>query len=378
MQSSTLQFTRTSLALLLFAALAVAPQVRAAGTAAGTTISNLATVNYNVGGVAQAPIGSSPSGNSAGAGTATTFLVDNKVNLTLTEVTGGPTSPVAPGSTNDVTIYKLTNTGNAAEAYTLTPANVAGGTPAGGAGFGADNQDMLNTGPNPLRVFVSVAACSGASATPAYNAGTDTATSIASLAADACKYVFIVADAPAAAVNGQFASVRLSARSDVNNTPGTAEVQTAGADTSAVDVVFADAVGINDATAARDGQASTLGQYAFVSAAIAVAKTSAVISDPFNGAINPKAIPGGVIEYTITVTNTGATATTAATLQDAIPANSTYVASSTSLNGGAVADVAGVMPFVAARAINSPAAASGVLNVGAGNAATVKFRVTIN
>jgi uncharacterized repeat protein (TIGR01451 family) len=378
MKSSISQITRASLALLAFAALGAIQQAHAAGTAAGTTISNLATVNYNVGGVAQAPIGSSPTGNTTGAGTATTFVVDDKVNLTLTEVTGGPTTPVAPGSINDVTIYKLTNTGNAPEAYTLTPANVAGGTPAGGAGFGADNQDMLNTAGNPLRVFVSAAACSGASATPAYNAGTDTATSIASLAADACKYVFIVADAPATATNGQFASVRLSARTDVNNSPGTAEVQTSGADTSAVDVVFADAVGINDSSAARDGQASTLGQYAFVSASVAVAKTSAVISDPFNGTTNPKAIPGGVIEYTITVTNTGAAATTAATLQDVIPGNTTYVASSTTLNGGAVADVAGVMPFVAARAINSPAAASGVVNVGGGNAATVKFRVTVN
>ena len=38
---------------------------------------------------------------------------------------------------------------------------------------------------------------------------------------------------------------------------------------------------------------------------MAMAKTSAIISDPANGTTNPKAIPGAVIQYTLTVTNSG-------------------------------------------------------------------------
>ena len=81
----------------------------------------------------------------------------------------------------------------------------------------------------------------------------------------------------------------------------------------------------------------------------------------------------------VTVQNNGLV-TSGATLTEIIPANTTYVAGSTTLNGVAVADVSGAMPFITARAINSPSAASGVINPGstAAERAVVVFRVTIN
>jgi len=42
---------------------------------------------------------------------------------------------------------------------------------------------------------------------------------------------------------------------------------------------------------------------------LSVSKSSAVISDPFNGTTNPLAIPGAVVEYTITISNAASTAT---------------------------------------------------------------------
>ncbi|HMY74047.1 MAG TPA: hypothetical protein PLQ88_19675, partial [Blastocatellia bacterium] len=84
------------------------------------------------------------------------------------------------------------------------------------------------------------------------------------------------------------------------------------------------------------------------------------------------AVPGDLLEYTITVTNTGNTASTATTLRDSIPANTTYVAGSTALNGFSAPNLPGPIP------INSPGAPSGVLNPGAAAAAVVRFRVTIN
>jgi hypothetical protein len=54
-----------------------------------------------------------------------------------------------------------------------------------------------------------------------------------------------------------------------------------------------------------------------------VLKTSAVVSDPFNGGSNPKSIPGATQMYTVRVSNQGAEAVDEDTLQiaDDIPAN---------------------------------------------------------
>jgi uncharacterized repeat protein (TIGR01451 family) len=86
-----------------------------------------------------------------------------------------------------------------------------------------------------------------------------------------------------------------------------------------------------------------------------------------------------VVEYVISVQNNGLV-TSGASLTEIVPANTTYVAGSTTLNGAAVADVAGAMPYIGGAAISSPAAAAGVINPGATAAeiAVVRFRVTIN
>lgn len=91
---------------------------------------------------------------------------------------------------------------------------------------------------------------------------------------------------------------------------------------------------------------------------------------------------GDILEYTITVTNNGTLPSDSATLSDAIPSNTTYVANSTTLNGGAVADApAGTMPYSPAstgtREIHGSGRTAGVILVGAGSAAVIKLRVTV-
>ncbi len=85
---------------------------------------------------------------------------------------------------------------------------------------------------------------------------------------------------------------------------------------------------------------------------------------------------GDILTYTITVDNTGTAATTAATLRDAIPAGSSYVAGSTKLNGASVADTAGAMPFAAVRDIRAAGQGAGVIP--AGGTATVSFQVRVS
>ena len=99
----------------------------AVGTASGTSINNLSTLNYSVGGVPQPAIGSSSAGNSSGAGTPTAFVVDNRVNLAVT-TTDATFVSVVPGSTLRVTTFSVTNTGNTVQDFALASANEANGT----------------------------------------------------------------------------------------------------------------------------------------------------------------------------------------------------------------------------------------------------------
>jgi uncharacterized repeat protein (TIGR01451 family) len=312
-----------------------------------------------------------------GAGSDTTFKVDNKIDLTVTEV-GGAATNVGAGAANVVTTFKVTNTGNNPQGYNLSAANV------GGTLFTrADAFDMTN-----LRTFVSTAACSGVSPTPAYASATDTAVNITTLAADACAYVFIVADTPVTATNGQASNVRLTALTRVATTLA-AVTQTAGADSATVvDVVFADT--------GRDATETADDQYFVQTAALSVGKTSTVISDPFNNVTNPKSIPGAVMEYGITLTNTGAVSATVVTITDPIPTNTTFLNATYNAGASNVSITVGATTtFCQAEAGGTDSnsdgcfrTAGGVLTVGApalatvatgaGNAVTVRFRVTIN
>ncbi len=67
---------------------------------------------------------------------------------------------------------------------------------------------------------------------------------------------------------------------------------------------------------------------------LSIAKASTVVSDPVNGTTNPKRIPGGVVEYVITVANRGPGRVDASTivLTDPVPANTTLYVSTSSGN----------------------------------------------
>jgi uncharacterized repeat protein (TIGR01451 family) len=319
---SVIRQVRTVLGVaVLLSSLAGVQTAFAVGTDAGVTVSNRATVNYTVGTVAQAPIESSPTGNSnpgVGNGANTNFVVDRRVDLTVTE-TGGGGATVNPGQTNVVATFTVTNTSNASEGYQLAAANLAGG-----AVFGnTDNTDVTN-----LRVFVDNPGAGGTAGV--YDAAFDTATFVNTLAEDGNVVVFIVADVPLTVIAGQFANVRLTARAAVAGTnAATLEAETAGPDTAGVDVVLADA--------GRDGLQTADDQYAVLSAALTITKTSAIISDPFNGTgADRKAIPGAVIEYVVSIANTGSAPATSVRLSDTLDATLSFTAGQ--YNGGA-ADV---------------------------------------
>jgi uncharacterized repeat protein (TIGR01451 family) len=97
-------------------------------------------------------------------------------------------------------------------------------------------------------------------------------------------------------------------------------------------------------------------------------------------------LAGERLQYTITVRNIGTSTATDAILRDAVPANTTYVAGSTTLNGGPVADGAGgTSPLVNGMQLSTPGALTpGLMPVSSASApaqedtATVAFVVRVN
>ncbi len=93
---------------------------------------------------------------------------------------------------------------------------------------------------------------------------------------------------------------------------------------------------------------------------------------------------GDLLRYTITVKNIGTENATAVELRDTIPANTTYIADSTTLNGVAVADpAAATSPLQGGMEINAPedltaGAMRADTTADADNVATITFAVQVN
>jgi uncharacterized repeat protein (TIGR01451 family) len=240
----------------------------------------------------------------------TTFVVDNKVDLTVTTVDGAIVS-VIPGTFNQVLTYTVTNNGNTVQDYSLQALNSATGA------FGeTESFDAVN-----VRVFVD-------DGDNTYTAA-DTDTYIDELAAGATITVFVVADIPLAQVNGDVASYDLVAQTAAGGAGGAQGTDILSDDAGSADdpalvqIVFADGAGSADG--ARDGRFSSLDGYMVVTADLDAVKTFNVISDPINLAVNPKAIPGATVGYQVLVTNNGTVAADNVEIIDSIPTNNSFL-----------------------------------------------------
>jgi hypothetical protein len=327
----------------------------AAGTTAGTTVTNNVTLEYKVGGIDQAQVSASDS-----------FTVDRKVNLLVAE-DGTTSTTVTPGQTAAVTKFIVTNSSNAPLDFALS-----GSQPTGGAGphGGTDNFNVSN-----LKIYADTNANGG------YDPGTDQETAfLDQVAADASRVVFIVADVPVGRATNDRAVVRLTAtaaEATAAASLGAVVTQTTGANTSGVDTVFADTDVAGNV--ARDGIHFALDDYVILAASLTATKTSRVISDPFNGTTNPKMIPGAVVEYCIAVANGSGSATaTGISISDEVPAQTTYdPAFGIKVNGTVTNGSCNT------NGANGGSYANGIVSgsladIIAGDAKTLVFRVTVN
>ena len=83
-----------------------------------------------------------------------------------------------------------------------------------------------------------------------------------------------------------------------------------------VDTIILTYGNANTAPADPDGQAIALHDIAFCDpfADLSVSKVSSIVSDPINGSVDPYSIPGAIVEYLITVANTGVSAADSGTV----------------------------------------------------------------
>ena len=118
------------------------------------------------------------------------------------------------------------------------------------------------------------------------------------------------------------------------------------------------------------GQPSQNGSFTANTATTTIARIVAAKS-----ALPESVRPAQAIDYRISITNTGSAASNGTLVQDFIPAGTSYVAGSTTLNGTRVNDLFGTSPLVVGMRVNSPGAAPGIVNPGEG--ADVRFVVRV-
>lgn len=342
-----------SASVLAVSAIAASPAF-AAGTTAGTTITNQVTLDYKVGGIDQNQVTASDS-----------FTVDRKVNLLVTE--NGSTTSVSPGQTAAVTAFLVANSSNAPLDLALAVTQLSGGSAAHG---GTDNYDVSN-----IKMYVDT------NLNTSYDPGTDVEiTYLDQLAADDSKTVFVVADVPLGRSTNDVAGIRLTAtasEASAAGSLGSTITQTSGANTAGVDTVFADTAA--DGNVLRDGIHFDEDDYTVLAAALTATKTSRVISDPFNGSTNPKMIPGAVVEYCIAVANAAGSATaTGISVSDELPLQTTYDSAFGIKLNGTVTGGSCNADGVSGGSYASGTVSGTLSDIAGGVSRTLVFRVSVN
>ena len=310
------------------AAMTFAVPAMAAGVPAGSLIENTATATYTANATTQTVDSNT-----------VTLKVDEVLDVATASQESGPVS----ATTSAVLRFKITNTGNGPEAFTLT---------ANPAVTGND----FNATVTGLAIDVN--------ANGVYDAGVDTAltngATSTSLVAEGPLDVLVLVTIPAEAAPNATSKVELSATATTGSgAPGTLFAG-AGVGTPPGDAV------VGASTALQAAQATLT-----VNKVVVALTKSATVADPFGGT---RPVPSAIITYRIVANVTGTGSVSGLAVTDAIPAGSTYQPGTLTLEGAGVSD--------AADADAGQASAAGVSvqlgTVAAGAQRTVTFQVKIN
>lgn len=314
-----MKLNKTLTALAVGASFGLSGQAFAAGTEAGTVITNAVELGYSVGGIDQED-----------ATANVDFKVDNRVDFEVTRQVSITQAviPNGPSTTAGYAIkFLVKNDGNSSQDYQLV-ASEAGAITVNIANLDSSSTDVtdnVDTGAT-LKVFVEEG-----TDTNNYNFGDDSETYINALAPDASQIVWVVIDDPNTVDetlnDGDIAAVTLTVTThddDAAPTLGAATINSATAAFSedVEQAVFADTN--------NDGIEFDSAAFEIATAKLVVTKSVRVLSDDLcnNGMVDhlvtnctpatyiPKALPGALVEFTISVENTGSVASDVYTITD--------------------------------------------------------------
>jgi uncharacterized repeat protein (TIGR01451 family) len=309
--------------------LLAADEARALGTPAGTTVTNTATVDYVVGADAYTQSAS------------VAFTVDERVDVVVSWQDAVPV-PVAPADVDRLLTFLVTNTGNGNEAFAVAVDALLAG----------DQFDPVNA-----RIYLDTndSGTYEAGVDPLYQAGVNDPL----LAADAARFVFVLADIPPAAANGERGDLQLDATALSGGVTGTI---IAGGGDGGTDAVIG------------GGTSAVIGSYLVSDLFVSIVK-SAIVTD-LGGGNTPA--PGSTITYTLVVTPNGTGSLDNVVITDPLPVFTTYVAGSLTLDAGSLSDVVDLdAGDVGGTTANQVTVALG--NVAGGSLPqTITFAVTID
>ena len=303
---------------------------RAAGTPAGTNITNVATATYEL-----------PNGDEASVDSnAVTLRVDELLDVGVAWADPSDV-PASAGGTGQLLKFTVTNGGNGAESFTL--ATIANG--------GGDDFD-----PSATSIVLD------SNGNGAYDAGVDTVYSSGGndpeLAPDQSITVFVLSTIPAGAGDGQRGRVDLTAVAKTGSgTPGTSF---AGLGQG----------GGNAVVGATGGDSEDDGYYRVARASVSFVK-SATVADAFGGTA---ATPGSTITYTLAATVSGSGSLANLRVGDTVPTGTTYKAGSLTLEGAALTDSADAD----AGSFTGTAISVALGTLAAGTTRTITFQVKID
>jgi uncharacterized repeat protein (TIGR01451 family) len=311
----------------------------AVGTPAGTPITNSATLTFSIGGKAATPV----------TATAAGVVVAEVINVLLTSQDGSPLTVSSPDIGRALT-FLLTNTGNGKEAFRLTRNNLI-----------ADDQfDPVSAGG---AIYLESGAQPGFQATGpnadiAYASGSNDPV----LLADGSRVLYLVSNIPAAQPTGAVGKASLSAASTTPGAPGVAPGTTLAA--------LGDA-GVDAIVGASRAQATAPSSYIVSGLVLNVLKTVASVRDTQSGSL---VMPGSVLTYRVVLTLSGTGIAENLSFSDPLPASTTYVPASLTVDGTARSDAADadngnvVAGLVGVVFGNTPAPATRV----------IEFKATVN
>ncbi len=314
--------------LAILVALALPSQAEAAGTRAGSTISNTASASFDTGG-------------------GTTTIDSNQVDLLVDELldvtvaSNNPADvPTTPGATGQVLSFSVTNNGNGVESFTLSTVANAGG----------DDYD-----PTVTQIYID-------NGDGVFDPATDTlytpGANDPELDPDESVTIFVIATTPGGVIDGNRGIVSLVAAAVTgtgdpgDSFPGMGE-------------------GGGNAVVGSTGADGTDAGAFIVSAATVTLVKSAVVTNSL-GTADP--VPGATITYTIVATVAGSGSVSGLTITDNIPADTSYANGSMTLGGAPLSDAVDAD----AGDYNGTRISVALGTVAGGQTRTVTFRTTID